>query len=336
MSNFLSQVGLNVDFNVPTFKMVGGMSIDDIKIKYNWFLNAEVKDAVIGEDANGLVWYSGEWIDGTWEGGTWYAGTFHAGRWKKGDFYSYDIDQIEMLLGHLHINQIDINKSKFLSGTWEGGTFHYGIFGNVMVNTTIPSLVTLDYIVNHSTDYLLSGETYYYTVTTTITTGSTTMTTGITTTITTANTFTQSPIFQNGIFENGWMNASKFKNGTVQNGFINNSLWYNGTFYNGVFLGDIWYTGYFYGGDFSNGIWKDGTLSTYKSSILSRFGTYYKTTKTVWEKGRFINGQFHSGLNILSGETLPSDDNGKVKWMDGTFENGVGDRKSTRLNSSHP
>jgi hypothetical protein len=28
---------VGVDFNNPTFTMVGGMSIDDIKIKYNWF-----------------------------------------------------------------------------------------------------------------------------------------------------------------------------------------------------------------------------------------------------------------------------------------------------------
>ena len=60
---------VGVDFNNPTFIMVGGMSIDDIKIKYNWFLNADVIDAVIGEDKNGLIWYKGTWNSGFRERG---------------------------------------------------------------------------------------------------------------------------------------------------------------------------------------------------------------------------------------------------------------------------
>ena len=162
---------VGVDFNNPTFTMVGGMSIDDVKIKYNWFLNAEVIGAVIGQDDNGLVWYQGDWNCGTWEGGTWYSGTWHGGRWKKGNWFSYDIDQDEMLKGTLYVNRLDISKSQFLSGTWEGGTFNYGIFGQVQITgaTEIPSTVTLDFIVNNTVDYYVSGitnfnsgESYYY------------------------------------------------------------------------------------------------------------------------------------------------------------------------------
>ena len=46
---------VGVNFNNPSFKMVGGMSIDDIKIKYNWFLNAEVENAIIGENHYPLI-----------------------------------------------------------------------------------------------------------------------------------------------------------------------------------------------------------------------------------------------------------------------------------------
>lgn len=154
---------VGVDFTNPTFTMVGGMSIDDIKIKYNWFLNAKVKDAVIGEDKNGLVWYKGEWTCGTWEGGTWYSGTWIDGRWKKGNWFSYDIDEDEMLKGKLYINRLDISKSQFLGGFWEGGTFNYGIFGKIQLNsaTEIPAKVTLDFILNNNKDYYISGLTLY-------------------------------------------------------------------------------------------------------------------------------------------------------------------------------
>jgi hypothetical protein len=162
---------IGVDFNTPTFTMVGGMSIDDIKIKYNWFLNAQVEGAIIGEDSNGLVWYQGDWICGTWEDGTWYSGIFHGGRWKKGNWFSYDIDQDEMLKGKLYVNRLDISKSQFLSGTWEGGTFNYGIFGQFQLTseTEIPTSISLHFITNNIKDYYISGitnynsgETYYY------------------------------------------------------------------------------------------------------------------------------------------------------------------------------
>lgn len=302
-----------VDFTNPTFKMVGGMSIDDIKIKYSWFLNAEVKDAVIGEDKNGIVWYSGEWIGGIWEGGTWYAGLFHDGRWKKGSWFSYDIDKDEMLKGNLYINRLDISKSQFLAGSWEGGTFNYGIFGKIQLNDLVilPHEITLDFLIENNTDYLLdsgsthdSGETYYY------------MDNGTGTTIT-------SPVFYDGTFVNGWMNASKVFGGTFTNGFLNNSCWYNGKFYNGYFLGDLWYDGEFLGGDFSNGTWLNGTLTSYQDNTTARFGTDYKDTGAIWENGTFKNGEFHSKLNIINDVTFPSIDNSKSEWYDGTWENGT-------------
>ena len=322
---------VGVDFNNPTFRMVGGMSIDDVKIKYNWFLNAEVKNAVIGENKNGLVWYEGDWICGTWEGGTWYSGTWYNGRWKKGTWYSYDINRDEMLKGILYINRVDINKSKFLAGTWEGGTFNYGIFGQVQLSgeTIIPYKVTLDFIINNNRDYAISGltlynsgETYYYLSGYTIETES-----GVTyyTPVTLS-----SPVFMGGDFVDGWMNIAKVQGGTFRGGFINNSCWYNGKFYNGIFLGDIWYNGNFLGGDFSNGIWKNGNLTSYQDNVIARFGTDYKcngaiwnNTGATWENGVFMNGEFHSKLNEIEGVSYPSDDNDKVHWLNGTWENGA-------------
>jgi hypothetical protein len=335
MSSFFSGFKLQVDFNRPTFKMVGGMSIDDIKIKYIWFLNAEVIDAVIGEDENGLVWYSGDWMGGTWESGTWYSGTFHDGRWKKGNFYSYDIDQQEMLKGNLHINQVDITKSIFLSGSWEGGTFHYGIMGLTNEQITIPTNVDLNFVLNYNIDFKISGDTYYYYP--------------IVNTLTPDGyrnlpilTYIKSPVFEGGEFINGWANAVKWQSGIFQNGILNNSIWYNGLFYNGYFLGDFWYNGSFFGGDFSNGTWYDGLFTSYKNNVPNRFGVNYKgditkyinstlyeqsnyqNTGATWKNGTFVNGEFHSTMNLDSNRNLlPSVNNSKVIWESGIFKNGT-------------
>lgn len=309
-----------VDFNNPTFKMVGGMSIDDIKIKYNWFLNAEVKDAIIGEDENGLVWYNGEWICGTWENGTWYSGLWHNGRWKDGQWYSYDINIDEVLKGNLSIIRKDINKSKFISGSWEGGTFNYGIFGLTNTTIDIPTKPDLDYIITYNTDYDLSGDTYYYykeeKITIETDSGYTTSTVNVIENI-------NSPVLKNGEIKDGWINAAKITGGNFYNGFLNNSLWYNGNFYNGYFLGDIWYDGNFYGGDFSNGTWKNGKLSIFDENIKTRFGLDYKKTGAIWENGIFLNGEFYSRINIENGEIKASEDNNLVKWYNGNFYNGI-------------
>lgn len=313
MSNILESSGLIVDFNRPTFKMVGGLSIDDIKIKYLWFLNAEVEDAIIGEDENGLVWFSGEWICGTWEQGTWYSGTWHNGRWKGGNMYSYDLDKSETLKGKLSIIRIDINKTHFLAGTFEGGDFNYGIFGTTQTDITIPYEIDLDFIIEHNVDYKFNNEIYYqqvykldedeedYSY---------------------VDEDITSPVFQGGNFNDGWMNASYFNSGNFNSGFINNSIWYDGFFYGGIFLGDIWKKGSFFSGDFSNGIWENGLLSAYVGSSTPRFGTDYKGTGATWENGRFINGEFHSGLNLVNDKSAPSIDNDNVHWENGTFING--------------
>lgn len=338
MSNFLLSKIVGVNFNEPTFKMVGGLGIDGVKIKYNWFLQADVKNAIIGEDKNGLIWYSGDWVDGTWEGGTWYSGKFHNGRWKGGNFYSYDIDQNQMMNGILHINCKDISKSQFLGGNWEGGIFHYGIFGHTNTKIQLPTEVTTDYIINNCIDYPLSGETYYDPYNYLIDTG-----------LTMSLAFV-SPIFMNGDFNDGWFNAAIFEKGNFYSGFINNSKWYDGSFYSGVFMGDIWYGGSFKGGDFSNGIWEDGTLSIFKPSIITRFGTNYKLSEItwgngtylcgtynknipsgisyydntiIWKKGLFINGEFHSSLNLVDGVASESIDHSITIWSGGTFNNGT-------------
>lgn len=298
-----------VDFNAPKFKMVGGLNIDTLKIKYNWIFNAQMEDAIIGEDDNGLVWYSGTWLCGTWEGGTWYSGDFIKGRWKDGDMYSYDIDKRESLLGNLYINRQDITKTRFYNATFEGGTFHYGIFGNIKNedDLDIPYEIDRDYVIENIEDYDIVNEKFTYQVTDT--SGTTTET------ISTAT-------FKDGDFKGGLFNSAYFENGNFYGDNANNLIWYNGNWYDGCFLVGDWYNGNFFGGGFSNGNWYNGTFSTNSDDTNTRFGCNYKGTGSNWYDGTFSNGQFISGINEVDGVLLPSTDHSISKWYGGTFTNG--------------
>lgn len=149
----------NIDFNSTKFRMVGSLTLDKVKIKYNWIFNAQIKDAIIGENQNGLVWYSGTWISGTWEYGTWYSGTFLDGRWKGGDVYSYDIDMKQLLNGNFYIIRTDISKTHFVKCSFESGNFNYGIFGNVIINNNekIPYEINKDFILDNIEDNIIDN-----------------------------------------------------------------------------------------------------------------------------------------------------------------------------------
>lgn len=131
------------------------------------------------------------------------------------------------------------------------------------------------------------------------------------------------------------------------NGIFYNSEWVNGTFLNGTFQGKTWYNGNFTGGDFvgqpqgtdpnepdyANTItnWWDGIFNQGNPNIKSRFGSYPITgstyelsgTSVIWNDGIFINGEFHSGLNIISGVTSVSNNHNRTKWISGTWLNGM-------------
>lgn len=149
----------NIDFNSSKFKMVDTLTLDKVKIKYNWIFNAQIKDAIIGEDANGLVWYSGTWVNGTWENGTWYSGTFLNGRWKDGNVYSYDIDLKQLFNGNFYIIRTDISKTHFVNCSFEGGKFNYGIFGTVKQKTDIetPYVLDKDFVIDNIDDYIIDN-----------------------------------------------------------------------------------------------------------------------------------------------------------------------------------
>lgn len=285
------------------YTMIDGLTPDIIKRKYIWLLNAIVDNAIIGQDDYGLVWYSGSWIAGEWEDGTWYSGMWYDGEWKNGNFYSYRFDTKQLMQRNVRI--LEKNNpiySQFRHGIWRRGNFYNGYFG--------PEELVKDWNIKTDT------EVEYY------------------------DTRWESGIFYNGVFRNATWNSNINTTGSVfKNGIFYNSEWTNGTFVNGTFQGYEWWNGNFTGGDFTgdplspySGVthWWRGSFNQTSINIKSRFGSYPVTgttnlsgTSVIWHSGDFYNGEFHSGLNIVSGVTQTSDNHNRTAWITGTWHNGT-------------
>jgi hypothetical protein len=270
--------------NLNNILLTDDLTIEKLKIKYNWFLNASVKNCIIGEDSYGLVWYSGEWICGEWENGTWYSGIWHDGFWKNGKFYSYLLDLVMVMSKKFVILEEDKKYSEFRNGKWYQGDFYNGTFSGDR-DSTFTSFLDKNTILSKTINcaYFYDGK------------------------------------FHNGLFKNSiWLN------GVFYNGNIENSYWCDGKFYNGTFSRYAWFNGYWYGGDFIVGDWYAGYFDQTNNDIKSRFGTYTGTTyKSNWLGGTFSNGEFHSGLNMdSSGNTYPSLNDNLSQWTKGNFNGG--------------
>lgn len=110
--------------NKSSFKLVDGLTWKSLTEKYQWFLEAEVQDAVIGEDSSGLVWYSGTWYGGRWYGSKWYSGIWFTGEWYSGEWYSWYWDKQNQRI--VKVNN-DNRNSQWLGGNWHSGTWYNGV-----------------------------------------------------------------------------------------------------------------------------------------------------------------------------------------------------------------
>jgi hypothetical protein len=276
---------VNIENNVNNILLTDDLTIELLKVRYNWILNASIKNAVLGLDDYGLVWYSGEWICGEWEDGTWYSGIFHDGIWKKGRWYSYLLDKSMILTKRFVIIEEDKMYSQFLNGKWWNGEWHNGIFGN----DNDVSGMTSTQVISESvlSPYWYNG-TFY---------------TGL----------FKNSVWKNGIFYNGTFKNSYWMNGKFYNGYFDNYEWWSGAFYGGDFVKGDWRTGTF------NQI-KTDILARFGTQS----GTTSDGTFSTWESGVFENGQFMSGLNVdASGNTIASDCHHTTHWKDGTYNNGL-------------
>ena len=120
---------ININTSNYRYTLVDGLDIDTINSQYSWILEAEISNAIIGQDSNGLVWYTGTWSCGRWYGGTWYNGTWINGTWYEGIWNSVGINNqvISVKTGLQENDQCSTwYNGTWMDGYWNGGTWYNG------------------------------------------------------------------------------------------------------------------------------------------------------------------------------------------------------------------
>lgn len=289
---------ISVNINDEPVILLDGLTLDDLKAKYSWIFNAKIKNAILGEVNNTLVWYMGEWIDGEWLGGIWYSGIWHRGIWERGTWHAYNLDRNMLLNGTFKILEINDEFSTFKTGTWQKGDFYQGKFG---LETE------LNWINTGSTNTEWLNGTFH-------------------------NGQFMNSLWVNGDFKNGMFYNSWWKNGNFYNGTFQKHTWETGNWYGGDFIEGIWYNGVFnqtnrnvksrFGVttnliDKKQCIWKNGTFSRgeFHSGLHldSEGNVTFSTNNEIskWEYGIWKSGDWYGG-HFERGE-----------WFSGTWHGGV-------------
>ena len=262
----------NIDLTNYRYRLIDGLSLEELNRNYGWILEAEISDAIIGRDKDGgLIWYSGNWHCGRWFSGTWYSGRWISGDWYSGNWNSYNTTpQIISVIVDDSYNDNSASRwynGRWFDGTWNGGTWYNG--------------------------RRYSGE------------------------------------WKTGIWYDGIWNDGTWLDGRFEGG-----VWVLGTWESGVFNCDskpaYFLDGVFKSGDFENGIWYNGQFGNERGR-LARFGTKSSNSRTsLWHAGRWIDGEFHSFLNLNSSTGLP--DVSEIHkysiwrtgvWLKGNFYGGI-------------
>jgi subtilisin-like proprotein convertase family protein len=265
---------VNVDFTKYRYRLVDGLTIQELNSDYQWILEAEISDAILGKNdsiksgmktSKDIVWYSGNWEFGRWFGGIWYSGIWMYGDWYDGIWMSKSIQDKKL---SVEVNTKDQNSSNsvWMNGRWFGGNWNNGVW--------------------------LGGRFYDGTW---------------------ENGWWYNGVWNRGTWENGSFIGGIWVDGTWENGTFNcknePSFWINGTWNGGDFENGIWYNGtfnqknstsrfgwgalasrpaYWNGGFFNGG-------SFYSGSDME-YGVSKRHTYAVWKTGKFINGDFYGGV----------------------------------------
>jgi hypothetical protein len=120
---------VNIDFNKFRFRLIDGLDLDTLLEKYQWVFEAEISNAVIGFDDEGIIWYKGIWECGRWFGGKWISGTWLSGDWYDGIWMSKTIKDSYIKIEFDEKSSNDIS-SIWLNGRWFGGIWNNGTWFN--------------------------------------------------------------------------------------------------------------------------------------------------------------------------------------------------------------
>ena len=260
----------NINLQKYKIQLVDGLSLAEINKNYSWLLEAEVSDAVIGRDSNGIIWYSGVWKFGRWFGGTWISGTWISGDWYGGTWKAFNIIN-NIISVKINTTYIDNNASKWFGGRWfdgiwEGGTWYNGRWYGGTWNTGI----WYNGIWNDGT--WISG-------------------------------YFKGGIWVRGAWIQGYFNSdvkpSYWLSGEFKSGDFENGIWYNGNFGNVnntlVRFGtkstntrtSIWHSGIWISGDFHSFLNTD-LLGNPIKSVVHKY--------SVWKTGYWYSGNFYGGV----------------------------------------
>ena len=258
----------NVDYNRYRYRLIDSLTIDTLSLTYPWILEAEIKDAVIGLDQNGLVWYKGIWESGRWFSGTWTSGTWKYGDWYGGIWNSKSIkdNKTSIVISDKSSNTTN---STWITGRWYGGTWNNGTWNN--------------------------GRWYD---------GS--FNDGIWCNGTWNNGTWNNGKFTGGVWVDGTWNKGIF-NTDNEGAFWLNGIWNggdfeNGVWYNGIFGADsmlsrfgtnsfntrpsIWY----------GGKWKSGSFHSRLNEVNGLLDVSEVHKYSIWYSGKWMSGDFYGGV----------------------------------------
>ena len=274
----------NIDINNLTF--VDGLNLEEVKIKYYWILNAKIKNAVIGQDSTGVIFYSG-YFEGVWVSGKFYSGEL-VGKFLSGDFYSliYDVNTLDYDNNYVLMSS-DKNNSVF-KGYWTDGVFHNGIMNDSIVDKI--SFITGD--INNTT--VNNGIISY--------------------SITNDSNFIDSIIYD-GIYENVNLSSTTFNGGLLKTGSVYNSIIDNVNNISEIGLHDYCVDStllYITNTTIKNGNFYSGVKTTcnHKMSVLDNVEIYncnfYSGTIVYcnWYNGLFYDGIFGNIISTVNNVDL--------------------------------
>ncbi|MFM2393216.1 MAG: hypothetical protein RLZZ546_1198, partial [Bacteroidota bacterium] len=274
---------MNVDLNKYNYRIVDGMTLKDLEERYYWVLNADIRNAIIGEDTSGFVWYQGDWIAGTWEAGTWYSGKAYDIEWIRGNVYSNTVINNFNLISTVDngdpVNTIWYHAvwgiGNWFNGTWNNGTWNNGQFNGVWNGGTWTKGIWNGGEFNGGS--WLSG----------------TWLSGI---------FSQNNSFSTW-YSGTWLGGD-FENGTWKTGVFDQTDRLPSRFGTKATLlnAAIWEYGWWKNGEFHSGLTVDSVTGATLPSANYKYSKWYNGT---WEKGTFYGGQWEMGI-----------------WENGIWENG--------------
>lgn len=101
-----------------------------IKNKFNWIVNAEIKNARLEIFENTLVWNAGIWYNGSWYFGVWRDGEWRYGTWQNGVWYNGVWRDGTFKSGIIY-------KGKFFKGKIESGEIRGGQFIDTQIDPKV-------------------------------------------------------------------------------------------------------------------------------------------------------------------------------------------------------